>query len=418
MRTLGPWKRVWRSMASVALLVTNVGLVQLAGVQPAHAVNVLILSQGFDGVTPPALPAGWTATRADGRNSDQTWQTSTPGFTTDPNAVSVGAHGHVTDMILESPAFVAGPAATVRFYKQAILQATTGQFSGDNLDGAVLEIKIGTASYVDFVAAGGSFTAGEGYNRKIASNQDNPLAGRMAWSGHQLGSSLTSGTLPGSASGQTVRLRWRLGTSKHTANQAGQNWFLAKAFTIDSVEIYSDKAGQTISFTTTAPSNPPVGGTYTPTATATSGLPVAFSIASGSSSVCSIGAADLVTFNAIGSCTIQATQGGNYAFTPAGGVNQFVDVVAAQADVTPPTCSYTIVAGPPKHIDFTVQDPGGLASIQVITAVNIVSPIPIPAFTAGTTALVTFPAEKDNQSMGSQIAIVLQDVAGNQSSCS
>ena len=319
MRTLGPWKRVWRSMASVALLVTNVGLVQLAGVQPAHAVNVLILSQGFDGVTPPALPAGWTATRADGRNSDQTWQTSTPGFTTDPNAVSVGAHGHVTDMILESPAFVAGPTATVRFYKQAILQATTGQFFGDNLDGAVLEIKMGTASYIKLVAAGGSFTAGEGYNRKMALNQDNPLAGRMAWSGHQLGSSLTSGTLPGSASGQTVRLRWRLGTSKHTANQAGQNWFLAKAFTIDSVEIYSDKAGQTISFTTTAPSNPPVGGTYTPTATATSGLPVAFSIASGSSSVCSIGAADLVTFNAIGSCTIQATQGGNYAFTPAGG---------------------------------------------------------------------------------------------------
>ena len=35
---------------------------------------------------------------------------------------------------------------------------------------------------------------------------------------------------------------------------------------------------QTISFTSTAPVNPPVGATYTPAATATSGLPVSFSI--------------------------------------------------------------------------------------------------------------------------------------------
>jgi len=49
-------------MGAVAFLVTNVGLVQLAGVQPAHAVTTfLVLNEGFDGLTPPTLPAGWTA---------------------------------------------------------------------------------------------------------------------------------------------------------------------------------------------------------------------------------------------------------------------------------------------------------------------------------------------------------------------
>jgi hypothetical protein len=87
-------------------------------------------------------------------------------------------------------------------------------------------------------------------------------------------------------------------------------------------------------------------------------------------------------------------------------------------DTAAPTCSYAIVAGPPKHIDFTVQDAGsGVATIAVTTANNIVTPVPIPAFTIGTTAPVQFTATKKNQSLGAQIAIVITDVAGNQSSC-
>ncbi|HET7720529.1 MAG TPA: hypothetical protein VFK43_11215, partial [Acidimicrobiales bacterium] len=357
-------------MAAVALLVTNVVLVQLPGAQPAQAATVtaLVLSEGFDGVAPPALPAGWTAVRSAGRSSDQTWQTSTPGFTTDPNAASVGAHGHVTDMRLESPAFVAGAASKVQFYKQAILQATTGQFSGDNLDGAVLEIKIGTASYVDFLAAGGTFNEGEGYNRRIASNQDNPLAGRMAWSGHQLGSSVTNGTLPSSASGQTVRLRWRLGTSDHTANQGGLNFFQAKAFTIDSVKVTGEKTTQTITLTSVGPLRPPVGATYTPTATASSGLPVTISIAPDSSSVCSI-FAGVITFNAPGTCEIQYTQNGDSVFAPAPMERDFLAVRPAGDDQT---ISFTSTApvNPPVGAKYrpTATATSGLAVVFSIAA--------------------------------------------------
>lgn len=161
--TTGPWRRAWTSTAAVALLATNVGLVQLAGVQPAHAAAVtsLVMRENFDSVTPPALPAGWTATRAAGRSSDQTWRTSTPGLVSEPNAASVGAYGHVTDMILESAPFVAQSLTRVQFFMRYNLQVRTDPFggSGDNLDGGVLEIKIGSASYVDFTAAGGSFFA-------------------------------------------------------------------------------------------------------------------------------------------------------------------------------------------------------------------------------------------------------------------
>jgi hypothetical protein len=182
-------RRAWRSMATFVIVATCAGLVQLAGIEPAHADIVTeILAEGFDGVTPPALPAGWTATRAAGQGTDQTWRTSTPGLYshTMPNSVSVGAYGHVTDMILESTPFQAGSATRVQWAQRVNLQATTGQFSGDSLDGGVLEIKIGTAAYVDFVAAGGSFLYENGYDHRIASTQSNPLGGRMGWAGVDL----------------------------------------------------------------------------------------------------------------------------------------------------------------------------------------------------------------------------------------
>ena len=85
-------------------------------------------------------------------------------------------------------------------------------------------------------------------------------------------------------------------------------------------------------------------------------------------------------------------------------------------DTVTPACSYTIVPGNPKRIDFTVLDTGGgLSSITVTTAVNVtVAP---PAVTPGTNAPIAFSAIKQNQAQGAQVAVVLTDVAGNQSSC-
>lgn len=85
---------------------------------------------------------------------------------------------------------------------------------------------------------------------------------------------------------------------------------------------------------------------------------------------------------------------------------------------TKPTCSYTIVAGPPTRIDFTVQDTGsGIASIATLSLTNIVTPVPIPAFTVGTTSPVLFTATKAVQNQRATIAVVITDMAGNRSSC-
>ena len=79
---------------------------------------------------------------------------------------------------------------------------------------------------------------------------------------------------------------------------------------------------QTISFTSTAPSNAKVGGsTYTPAATATSGLTVVFTIAAASSSVCAI-SGGVVSFIGPGTCTIDANQAGDSNYAAATQVTQ------------------------------------------------------------------------------------------------
>lgn len=94
---------------------------------------------------------------------------------------------------------------------------------------------------------------------------------------------------------------------------------------------------QTITFISTPPSNPTVGETYTPTATASSGLQVTLTIDSSSSSICSMSSAGVVTFATAGSCIIDANQSGNSTYAPAPQVQQTMDV--ASDSTTAPTLS-------------------------------------------------------------------------------
>jgi hypothetical protein len=114
----------------------------------------------------------------------------------------------VSDNVLVSPAFVVASAeAQLTFRNQYVLESGTST----GYDGAVLEIKIGAGAYTDILAAGGSFESG-GYDKPISSSYSNPLAGRPAWTGNSGGYRLTTVNLPPAALGQTVQLRWRLGT--------------------------------------------------------------------------------------------------------------------------------------------------------------------------------------------------------------
>src|SRR5205814_10150874 len=74
---------------------------------------------------------------------------------------------------------------------------------------------INGGAFTDITAAavGGSFVTG-GYTGVIDSTAGNPLAGRMAWSGNSGGYINTVVNLGPNVSGQTIKLRFRMGTDQ------------------------------------------------------------------------------------------------------------------------------------------------------------------------------------------------------------
>ncbi len=88
---------------------------------------------------------------------------------------------------------------------------------------------------------------------------------------------------------------------------------------------------QTLTFTSTAPTEVTVGDTYTVTATASSGLPVTFS--SASPAVCTV-TGSTVSFVAAGTCRINADQVGDAIYSPAPQLQQIVTSVPPEVTVT------------------------------------------------------------------------------------
>ena len=122
------------------------------------------------------------------------------------------------------------------------------------------------------------------------------------------------------------------GTCVIDFNQPGNGTYAAAAQKQQSITI--GKASQTVSFTSTAPTSATVGGAkYTPTATATSGLAVAITVDSSSSSICSI-SSGVVSFNAAGTCTLDANQAGNGDYNAAAQVQQKVTVGKGSQTIT------------------------------------------------------------------------------------
>jgi hypothetical protein len=186
------------------------------------------LVEDFEQVPPPVLPPGWT-TMAVG--NDQPWSTSTnpPPTTLDmgedtqpPQALNTSAvmpdWGGPGGSFLTSPPFPIATAQAQLYFRQWFDVPAT-------LDGAVLEIAIGTQPFADFVRAGGSFVK-DGYNAVLSDH--NPLGPRPAWSGKSGGWLPVLANLPASAAGQNVQLRWNF-----ASYQGGPSniWF------VDSVKV-------------------------------------------------------------------------------------------------------------------------------------------------------------------------------------
>jgi hypothetical protein len=177
---------------------------------------VVTFTENFDGVVAPALPAGWVAANASG--PAPLWVTSSsgtpaPAFDTAPNAAFVDDPAVVSDKRLDSPSIaITTASAQLTFQNNFNLET--------NFDGGVLEISIGGGPFSDIITAGGSFVVG-GYNRTISASFGNPLAGRSAWSGSTGRFITTKVNLPAAAAGNSIVLRWRMGSDSSTA---GVGW--------------------------------------------------------------------------------------------------------------------------------------------------------------------------------------------------
>ncbi|HXU75065.1 MAG TPA: S8 family serine peptidase, partial [Methylomirabilota bacterium] len=175
-----------------------------------------VLTQNFDTVSAPALPAGWTTTTSGGQSA---WITTATNNDSPPNsafatdASSAGVNELITPVV-SVPNFPVLLTFRNKYNLEADSRSTTAY------DGGVLEIKIGAAAFVDIFAAGGGFLSG-GYNRVISDTHSNPLAGRQAWSGNSGGFITTTVSLPAAALGQSVQFRWRCGSD---TSVGGAGW--------------------------------------------------------------------------------------------------------------------------------------------------------------------------------------------------
>ncbi len=179
--------------------------------------------QNFDGVTPPALPAGWTSTTAaaTGGVAGTAWVTSTANPVDAPNsAFSPDLAGNNTaggEASLVSPGIaIPSTGASLTFRHRWAFES--------GFDGGILEVAIpglNGGAFQDILAAGGSFVQGAYTVSLNASSTLNPLGRRPSFSGTS--AAITSVVaLPTSANGQTVQFRWRLGFDE-SASSTGWN---------------------------------------------------------------------------------------------------------------------------------------------------------------------------------------------------
>jgi Ethanolamine utilization protein EutJ (predicted chaperonin) len=125
------------------------------------------------------------------------------------------------------------------------------------------------------------------------------------------------------------------GTCTIDANQGGDGTYAPAPQQQQSfaVAAAAGLTSQTIMFVSTAPSDAVVGGPpYLATATASSGLPVVLTIDGASAAVCTINNA-IVSFIGVGTCTIDADQGGDAIYAPAPQMPQSFAVAPAPLDL-------------------------------------------------------------------------------------
>ena len=167
------------------------------------------------------------------------------------------------------------------------------------------------------------------------------------------GCSLSGTTLTATGSGQcTIE-----------ASRATSTNYLQSDSVSQIIEIV--KSSQNVRFTSNVPADPTVGSTYTPAATASSGLTISY-LVTGSSCTFSAGT---ITFTSAGDCTVTAGQAGNAAFAAASSASQDISVGRRNHTLEFSTASLLITTktfGDPAFlIRATSTDPSAVISYTV-----------------------------------------------------
>ena len=143
------------------------------------------------------------------------WVTTTASSETQPNNANIGDQDGISDKVLDRVGVtVSSPSAMMSFRNNFNTEFSGGIY----WDGYVLEVSAPNISGGDFLDitdshVGGSFVTG-GYTGTIDGTANNPLAGRMAWSSNSGGYIDTVINLGPNLAGQTVTLRFRMGTDE------------------------------------------------------------------------------------------------------------------------------------------------------------------------------------------------------------
>lgn len=240
--------------------------------------------------------------------------------------------------------------------------ATDGTASGCSVSGSTLSTSsAGTCSVTATKAADENFETASSAVTNVTFAKATQAALTVTSTSGTFGTSLTlttsggSGTgavsftaTDGTATGCTVTDSslsvTSAGTCTVSATKATDEDF--EAVSSDPTTVTFGKASQTVAFTSAAPSDATVGGTYEPSAGAESGLPVTVAL-DGSSTGCTL-SSGLVHFTAPGLCVVDATQAGDADWLAAPTVTQTISVAAApqKSEPTPTTPGTTPGATP------------------------------------------------------------------------
>lgn len=164
--------------------------------------------EDFDELHPlNSLPANWQIVPASGAAA---WTLAATAADTGSLSAYAPDPPSAIDSTLTTLAFHVEHDGRLSFRHRVSLESSSGEQTRA-FDAAVLEIRIGASpSFQDITAAGGRFLTG-GYDHVVAVGAS-LLAGRPAWSGESDAFRSVVVALPASASGQDVKLRWRVAT--------------------------------------------------------------------------------------------------------------------------------------------------------------------------------------------------------------